>query len=421
MTPASDQLWHHLAATDVLKQLGSEPQKGLVQEEAARRLSEHGANTLPEAKHRSMWRVFGGQFASPLIYILFVAAVIALFMGHRGDAVVILVVVAVNALIGTVQEGRAERSMESLRQLSALKVRVRRGGKEESIDAQDLVPGDIVLLSAGDAVAADARLVEAAAREAAEAALTGESLPVVKHPEELPEITPLADRKNMVYSGTHLAAGRGVALVVATGLQTEVGKIATLTAAAEEPETPLEQRITQFGRYLVGASIAMMAVVMLIGWLRGLPFGEVFMVAVSQMVSMVPEGLPVAMTIALAVGMQRMAARKVIVRRLAAVETLGSTSVICSDKTGTLTKNEMTVTALWLPDGREIAITGAGYSPEGSLLENGTEVPAGDAGVRGLLEAVALCNDAQLVPPEREETRWRPLGDPTERRCPRWR
>jgi Ca2+-transporting ATPase len=407
--------WHNLPAREVLARLGITPAQGLAHDQAIRRLAEHGPNTLPEAEHRPLWRVLVRQFASPLIYILFVAAVIAFAMGRRGDSVVILIVVIINAVIGTVQEGRAERSMEALRRLSALKVRVLRGGKEEIIEAHELVPGDLVLLSAGDAVGADARLLEAAALEAAEAALTGESLPVVKHPEPLPEDTSLADRRNMVYSGTHIAAGRGKAVVVATGLATEVGKIAKLTAAAADPKTPLELRIQQFGRYLVGAAIGLFTIVIAFGLLRGLPFVEILMVAISQMVSMVPEGLPVAMTIALAVGMQRMAKRGAIVRRLAAVETLGSTSVICSDKTGTLTKNEMTVTTLWLPGGRQIEVTGAGYSPEGKLLDAGSETTSNsDTALRSLLEAVALCNDAQLVRPDDSDPRWRPLGDPTE-------
>jgi Ca2+-transporting ATPase len=405
---------HALASPEVLKVLGSDALAGLSPEEAARRLGEHGPNTLPETEHRSLWRVLASQFASPLIYILFVAAAIAFAMGKRGDSIVILVVVIINAVIGAFQEGRAERSMEALRRLSSLKVRVLRGGRDEIIEARDLVPGDVVLFAAGDAIGADARLLESAALETAEAALTGESLPVAKNPEPLAADTPLAERLNVVYSGTHVAAGRGKGIVVATGLATEVGKIAKLTAAAEDPDTPLELRIAHFGRYLVVAAIALVSVVLSVGLLRGMPFADVFMVAISQMVSMVPEGLPVAMTIALAVGMQRMAGRGAIVRRLAAVETLGSTSVICSDKTGTLTKNEMTVTALWLPGGRDIEITGAGYTPEGKLLEAGREISNTDAHLRAMLEAVALCNDAQLVPPDNEDSRWRPLGDPTE-------
>ena len=414
-TTVAPEHWHAFDLQDVFLRVHSDATHGLSHKEAARRLAENGPNALPEAKRRSLFTVFLRQFASPLIYILFVAAVIAFGVGHPGDSIVIIIVVILNAVIGTVQEGRAERSMESLRHLSSLRVRALRGGTEELVEARDLVPGDLVLLAAGDAVAADARLLQAAALEAAEAALTGESLPVAKHPEPLVADTSLADRRNMVYSGTHIAAGRGRAVVVATGLDTEVGKIASLTESAEEPKTPLEQRIAQFGRYLVGAAIALFVVVLASGMLRGLPFVEILMVAISQMVSMVPEGLPVAMTIALAVGMQRMAARNAIVRRLAAVETLGSTSVICSDKTGTLTRNEMTVTAVWLADRRTVEVTGAGYSPEGKLIDAGRELTANDdPALRALLEAAALCNDAQLVPPDTSDPRWRPLGDPTE-------
>ena len=305
--------------------------------------------------------------------------------------------------------------MEALRRLSALQVRVLRDGLEQSIAARDLVPGDVLLLAAGDAVGADARLLEAAALEAAEAALTGESMPVTKQVDALPADTLLADRTNMVFSSTHITAGRGKALVIATGQATEVGQIARLTATAEEPKTPMELRLAQFGRYLVAASVVLCAAVMGGGLLRGLPAADIFMIALSQMVSLVPEGLPVAMTIALAVGMQRMAGRGAVVRRLAAVETLGSTSIICTDKTGTLTKNEMTVTALWLPDARRIAVSGAGYAPEGRLTLDGADLdPQKDAGLRPLLEAVALCNDAQLVPPDQSDPRWRALGDPTE-------
>jgi Ca2+-transporting ATPase len=281
-----------------------------------------------------------------------VAALLAVALGHHGDAAVILAVVVVNALIGTFQEGRAERSMAALRRLAALHTRVARDGQEVLLQARELVPGDLLLLAAGDAVGADARLVELAQLQVAEAALTGESVPVVKALAALPEATGLADRHDMVYAGTYVTAGRARAVVVATGKHTEVGRIAGLTAGAQEPKTPLEQRIERFGHWLVGAALGLFALVVVLGLWRQLPLAEVLMVAISQMVSMVPEGLPVAMTIALAVGMQRMAARGAIIRRLSAVETLGSTTVICSDKTGTLTKNEMTAVALWLPPDR---------------------------------------------------------------------
>lgn len=403
--PASP-LWHALPTGEVLAQLACDPAVGLSAAEVESRRVREGANALPEAPRRSMLAVFARQFRSPLIYILFAAAVLAVAMAHYGDAVVILAVVLVNAMVGTFQEGRAERSMASLRRLAALRVRVLRDGQEAMVEARELVPGDL-LLAAGDAVGADARLIEEAQLQVAEAALTGESVPVSKAVAPLAESTGLADRHNMLFSGTYATAGRGRAVVVATGSRTEVGRIAGLTEAATDPKTPLEQRIEQFGRWLVVAALLLFVAVVALGLLRALPLADVLMVAISQMVSMVPEGLPVAMTIALAVGMQRMAGRGAIIRRLSAVETLGSTTVICTDKTGTLTRNEMTVSALWLPGGLEVSVSGTGYAPEGRLS-------SGDAALLPLLQAAALCNDAQLLPPEEARTQWSVLGDPTE-------
>ena len=405
---------HALAAEEVLKALGSDGVNGLSVAEAARRLAEIGANELPETRPVGALVVLGRQFASPLIYLLLVAALIAGAMGHRGDAGVILVVVVVNALLGAYQERRAARSMAALRKLSVLMVRVVRGGEEVAIEASGLVPGDVVVLAAGDAVGADGRLIEVVAMEAAEAALTGESVPVVKDAGAVPVGTLMADRRGMVYAATHVAAGRGRAVVTATGERTEAGRIADLTMTAREPKTPLEARLEGFGRMLAGASLGLFGLVIAGGLARGMPFPEILMVAISQMVSVVPEGLPVAMTVALAVGMQRMARRGAVVRRLSAVETLGSVSVICTDKTGTLTRNEMTVTALRLPGGREVAVSGGGYAPEGELTEGGVRVAGGDAAVRRMIEALVLCNDARLEGPEGEETAWRIAGDPTE-------
>ncbi len=406
--------WHAIEAGVTLERLGSRATEGLTSGAVEQRLTEVGPNALPEAVRRSASLLLLQQFKSPLIYILFVAAGLASALGYWGDAAVILGVVVANALIGAFQEGRAERSMAALRRLSLLQARVLRDGSEQAIAARDLVPGDILLLAAGDAVGADARLIEAASLAAAEAALTGESVPVSKHVQALPEATGLADRRNMVFSGTHITTGRGRAVVTATGTHTEVGGIARMTQEAQEPKTPLELRLAQFGRYLVVAALVLFVVVMALGLLRGLPLADVLMVAISQMVSMVPEGLPVAMTIALAVGMQRMAGRGAIIRRLSAVETLGSTTVICSDKTGTLTRNEMTVGSLWLPGGREIAVSGVGYTPVGTLTEEGQAVRPADDEVMNLLSAVALCNDAELVPPPDGASSRTVLGDPTE-------
>ena len=407
-------VWHTLHPNEAIERLKSDACAGLSAEAIVERAQEHGPNELPEAATKSLVWLFFRQFLSPLIYILFAAAALAGSMGHTADAAVILLVVLANALIGLYQERRAERSMAALRKLSSLQVRVLRGGCEIAIPARDLVPGDILMLAAGDAVGADARLIEEATLAVAEATLTGESVPVLKNIQALPEATGLADRQNMVFSGTYIAAGRGRALVTAIGVNTEVGKIAHLTEVAQDPKTPLEIRIKQLGRYLVYIALILFCIVVALGLARGLALADVLMVAVSQMVSVIPEGLPVAMTIALAVGMQRMAGRGAIIRRLSAVETLGSVTIICSDKTGTLTRNEMTVSTLWFPGGHEIAISGVGYAPEGELTGLATEDGDAPAKLATLLEAVVLCNDAALVPPEDDLGRWSVLGDPTE-------
>lgn len=410
---AAGSAWHNISAETVLSQLGSAI-TGISQIEAKERLKKGGRNVLPERKKRSAWSSFFRQFQSPLIYILFFAAVLAFAMEKRTDAAVILAVIVVNAIIGAVQENRAEKSMEALRRLSKIIIRAIRDSTEVAMEAEELVPGDVLLLSPGDAVAADARVIEASSLEAAEAAITGESLPVSKGAEPIQLDTPLAERRNMVYAGTHISGGRGRAVVVATAGSTELGAIARLTESAIQPKTTLELRLSQFGRYLVVAALAVFVIVIALGAIRKVPFVEIFMVAVSELVSMVPEGLPVAMTIALAVGMQRMASRGTIVRRLAAVEALGSVNVICSDKTGTLTRNEMTVTALWLPGRDLIEVTGVGYNPEGKIQLPATKDVASDKQVQRLLQAVVLCNDAEIVRPGEDETGWRPLGDPTE-------
>ena len=414
--------WHALSTEAALRAQASDATHGLDDAEADRRRAAHGVNSLPEAPPRPAWRRFARQFASPLIAILGVAAIIAVTLGHHGDALVILVVVIVNAIVGGLQEGRAERSMAALRRLAALHVRVLRSGREQVIEARALVPGDVVLLAAGDAVAADARLLEAANLQVAEAALTGESVPVAKSTQAVREDSALGDRRSMVYSGTHVTAGRAHALVVATGAHTEVGRIAGLTEGAREPTTPLERRLERFGRALVAAALGLFVLVALLGLARALPLAEVLMVAISQMVSMVPEGLPVAMTIALAVGMQRMAQRGAIIRRLSAVETLGSTTVICSDKTGTLTRNEMSAVRVWVPpsdsataSGRTVDVTGTGYAPDGALREGERDADVRrDPALHELLRAAVLCNDAELLPPTGKRTAWGLLGDPTE-------
>ena len=407
--------WHELSVEKSLSQFQVDPERGLDDEGVRRAREQYGRNVLPEKATRGLWRVILSQFRSPLIYLLLTAAALAFVLGERVDAAVILGVLCLNALIGSVQESRAERSMESLRRLGAIKVKVLRDGREAILESSELVPGDILLLAAGDAIGADARLLSVFGFETSEAALTGESLPVEKTAEILPPDTLPADRKNMVFAGTHAASGRAKALVVVTGLQTEAGKIASLTESAEEPKTPLEARISQVGRWLLYAAPVLLAAIVGLGWLHRMGFEEIFMVGVSQVVSMVPEGLPVAMTVALAVGMQRMARRGAIIRQLSAVETLGSTNVVCSDKTGTLTKNEMTVVALYTAGGEIWEVGGSGYAPEGEIrLGSRPLVLEESPELRELLTAASLCNDARLLPPGPEQPRWSISGDPTE-------
>jgi len=363
--------WHALQTREAIALLESDADRGLSSPQAVERRARSGPNSLPDAERRSTLAIVVGQLKSPLIYLLLVAAAIAVALGETTDAAVILAVVGLNALVGAFQEGRAERALAALRRLGEHKVRVLRDAHESVIDAHDIVAGDILVLSAGDAVGADARLIECVGLHTAEAALTGESVPVRKEADSLSPDTALADRHNMVYAGTHVTTGRARAVTIATGSDTEIGRIAAMTGSADQPRTPLERRIEQFGRYVVATAVFAFAAITAVGLIQGIELGKIFMIAVSTLVGMVPEGLPVAMTVALAVGVQRMAARRAVVRRLSAVETLGSTSVICSDKTGTLTRNEMTVTSIYLPDGRLISVTGVGYAPEGELAVDG--------------------------------------------------
>jgi Ca2+-transporting ATPase len=403
--------WHAVAQAEAVSRLEVDPATGLAKDEVAQRRARHGDNALLEPRRRSTASLVLSQFRNPLIYLLFAAAALALVLGERSDAIVIFVVVLLNAVIGAIQEGRAEHALAALRELARQKARVRRDGEEHVLDARELVPGDILLLGAGDAITADARLLEAASLQVAEAALTGESVPVRKDTADLTVDTELGDRANMAYAGTLVTAGRGTAVVVATGARTEIGHIAALAESTGSMKTPLERRIDQFGRYVMIGAGVLLVVFFAVGMLRGISLPEIAMLAISQVVGLIPEGLPVAMTIALAVGVQRMARRGAIVRRLGAVETLGSTTVICSDKTGTLTRNEMTVTAIWLAGGRELAITGSGYAPHGTFHDAGRELdPANDRELVRFCEAIALCNDARVS----ESEQWRIAGDPTE-------
>lgn len=404
--------WHAFTAGEAARALGSELLTGLTAREAAARLQRVGPNSMPVPPGRSIAATVAAQFRSPLIYLLVVAAALSLALGHPGDATVIAMVLAINAAVGAMQEGRAQRALLALRSRITPSARVVRDGNVTSTAAAQLVPGDVIVVEAGDAVPADARLSDSAALQVTEAALTGESMPVEKSADTLPADTPVADRRNMLYAGTQLTAGRARGLVTATGMSTEIGRIARLAEEASEPPTPLERRIASMARPIALVAVGASALVAIAGLARRIPAGDIAMVAISELVSAIPEGLPVAVTIALVVAVQRMARRGAVIRHLGAVETLGSTTVICADKTGTLTRNEMTVTSIELSDGRTFAVTGAGYDTRGAVCDSdGNPVTAAaDPALFALLQAAVLCNDARLA----AEAGDRPTGDPTE-------
>lgn len=408
--------WHSHDSEKTLSLLNTDIKNGLSWEEAILRLNQFGKNSLPQTKRRTLLSIFIYQFKNPLIYLLLASAVVSFFINEPRDAIVIFTVVIFNSIIGTIQEGRAERSLASLYKLSSLKARIIREGKEHTMLASEIVPGDLIILSAGDAVPADSRLLEVSTLNIAEAALTGESQSIAKSTNKLHADTLLADRLNMAYAGTYVTSGRGLAVVTATGLNNEIGKISRLTTETVESKTQLELNIQKFGNALLVASLIIFCLVLGIGILRDISFTKILMIAISQTVSIIPEGLPVAMTVAFAVGIQRMAKKGTIIRRLAAVETLGSTTVICSDKTGTLTKNEMTVTEIYLLNhDRKMNISGVGYSPLGKFYVDGLEKkPCEDLDHTLFFYACILCNDSKLLGPDDSDSRWRILGDSTE-------
>jgi magnesium-transporting ATPase (P-type) len=386
--------------------------EGLSSDEASRRLETHGPNALPVAKPRSAILRFLTHFHNVLIYVLLAAAVVTAALGEFVDMALILLVVLANALIGFIQEGRAEMALSAIRAMVSPQASVLREGRRVTIDAAELVPGDVVLLEAGDRVPADLRLLRARNLRADEAALTGESVPVDKSPEPVEPAAPLGDRSSMAYSGTFVAAGQGAGLVVATGQGTELGRISAMLSEVAELTTPLIRQMNQFGRQLTVAILAVSAAVFLFAvLLRGYAWPEAFMAMVGLAVAAIPEGLPAVMTITLAIGVQRMAGRNAIIRRLPAIETLGSVSVICTDKTGTLTRNEMSVRQAVTARGT-VQVTGEGYAPEGAVLEDGREIDqAGRPDIGDLARAAVLCNDATL---RREGDDWHGEGDPME-------
>jgi Ca2+-transporting ATPase len=395
---------------DVAAALGTDPKAGLSGAVPRERLLEFGPNELIEKKQRPTWRLLLDQFSSPMILVLIAAAVVTALIGETKDTVVILAIVVFNGIVGFVQEYRAGQAMDALRRMSSPDARVFRDGEIQLLRAGEVVPGDIVLLEQGDIVTADMRLLEAPGLRINEAPLTGESESVSKVTEPLPEVAASvpADQRNMAFSGTAVTNGRARGVVVATGMSTAIGRIAELLQQGEDEPTPLQQRLGELGKWLAIAAIAICALVFGLGVGRGEPAEEMFLVAVSLAVAAIPEGLPAVVTISLALGARRMAERRALVRRLPAVETLGSVSVICTDKTGTLTENRMLVEQLWTPL-REYQVSGDGYSPDGSLA------PPAEGDILALRAAhvAAACNDATLVPPD-GGGEWSITGDPTE-------
>ncbi|MBM3125202.1 MAG: HAD-IC family P-type ATPase, partial [Chloroflexi bacterium] len=406
-----NKLWHTLAVHEAFQQLNSQS-SGLSRAEVASRLAKYGSNELQAARRISPWEILLEQFKNVLILILLGATAISLFLGHGVESIVIAVIVLFAVVLGFIQEYRAERAIEALKQMAAPTATVLRDGEEVKIPARDLVPGDVILLHTGDRVPADARLLEAVNLQVDEAALTGESVPVEKFVRDLEnEDLPLGDRRNMVHAGTAVTYGRGKALVAATAMQTEFGKIAKMLQDVETGRTPLQQNLDKVGTVLARAAFVVVAIIVALGLFRGQPFIEMLIFGIALAVAVVPEALPAVVTISLAIGVQKMVKRNALIRRLPAVETLGSTSVICSDKTGTLTKDEMTVRRIFT-GGQMFSVSGAGYAPHGEFSTNGGTPSAPTPALRQTLIASALASDTRLV--ELPGGGWDIKGDPTE-------
>jgi len=405
-------LWHSMTPAEVIGRVASNETQGLTEAEAARRKAMYGSNQLVEESSSKPLTIFFNQFRSTVVVVLIVSAAVSLALQDIGDAVVIGAIVILNALLGFNQEYRAEKAMEALKRMSVPKARVRRAGTMREIESADIVPGDIIAFEAGDAVAADCRLVQSVSLRLQESALTGESLPVEKSCRELPDAdTPVADRTNMAFLGTTVSAGRGLGVVVATGMNTELGRVASMIQTIGRETTPLERRLNELGRTLVIAALAIVALIFVAGLIRGQSFQLMLLTAVSIGVAAVPEGLPAVVTIALAVGAQRMLRRRALIRKLAAVETLGSVTVICSDKTGTLTENQMSVVAMRVP-GRSLDLSKMDVAMRGpSKVEGSSSDVTSDPAFRLMLAACALCNDVQV---DSSTGSLRLTGDPTE-------
>lgn len=404
------QDWHALPPDAIAAELAADPVRGLSAAEAQRRLAIHGPNELAQAAATSALTIFARQFASLVIWILMLAAAVSVAMGERVDAIAIVAIVVLNAVIGFLQEYRAEKAVAELKRMTAPTAHVLRDGNAATVPASVLVPGDLLLVEAGDLVAADARLIEEAGLETNEAALTGESVPVAKSCRLCARQTLLPERGNMLFLGTAVTRGSGRALVVATGMRTEFGKIARLLETASSEQTPLQRRLDRVARRLLWFCLGIVALVFVLGLMRAVPIFEMFLGAISLAVAAIPEGLPAIVTVALALGVSRMARRNALIRRLHSVETLGCTQVICTDKTGTLTLGEMTARKIVTGD-RVFDVTGEGYSTDGAIFADGETLSERDAALDDLLRAAVACNDAHLA---LQAGRPAVVGDPTE-------
>ena len=411
MVKSKDKVWHQLPASEVTQFLDVNLSTGLSADEVRRRQKEHGPNRVTARRGTPTWLKFLKQFNQPLVYILLVAVSVTAFLGEWVDSSVIFGVVFINAIVGFLQEAKAEKAIEALAKMVATETTVLRDGRKLRVHSEQLVPGDVVLLQSGDRVPADLRLFHVRNLHADESALTGESLPVAKHADALALDTILAERKNLTYTGTLITSGQAEGVVWAIGDQTETGRISHLISSAVELSTPLTKKIAQFSKLVLWVIVGLAAATFALGVARGEKPVEMFMAAVALAVGAIPEGLPAAVTIVLAIGVSRMAKRQAIIRKLPAVETLGSTTVICSDKTGTLTENQMTVQEIFA-GGKLYEVTGGGYEPKGELRLDGNviKVPEHRALAECLLAGV-LCNESQLV---REDGRLKVQGDPTE-------
>ncbi|AKO52587.1 carbonate dehydratase [Marinobacter psychrophilus] len=409
-----EKSWHSQSADSAAIELKTDINVGLSSNEVDNRQQKFGLNKLTEHKGAGPLKRFLMQFHQPLVYILLAAVAVTLALQAWVDSAVIFAVVFLNAIIGFVQESKALQAISALSGSLKSTATVIRNGKRDTIDAEGLVPGDLIVLQAGDRVSADVRLTKIRDLQIDESALTGESVPTEKATAELPDKNQLGDRHNMAFSSTLVTYGTGIGIITGTGDDTEIGKISTLIATTETLDTPLTKRIKHFSHLLLYAIVALAVLTVFIGWLHGQPLLESFMAAVALAVGAIPEGLPAAVTIMLAIGVSRMAKRQAVIRNLPAVETLGSTTVVCSDKTGTLTKNEMTVEELW-SGGQRFKVTGNGYDPQGEIHFNDNAVDvASHVAVLAILEAGLLCNNADLHEPVGDQKQWRITGDPTE-------